>query len=85
MRYYEKEISQNYILKEDSKMNEQNYENIEEVAVKGKPSFKKAGIIAGIATLVGVAAFTISKKRKAKKAAENDIIDDVLIEESDSE
>lgn len=66
-------------------MNEQNYENIEEVAVKRKPSFKKAGIIAGIATLVGVAAFTISKKRKAKKAAENDIIDDVLIEESDSE
>lgn len=66
-------------------MNEQNYENIEEVAVKRKPSFKKAGVIAGIATLVGVAAFTISKKRKAKKAAENDIIDDVLIEESDSE
>ena len=66
-------------------MNEQNYENIEEVAVKRKPSFKKAGIIAGIATLVGIGVITISKKRKAKKAAENDIIDDVLIEESDSE
>ena len=66
-------------------MNEQNYENIvEEVAVKRKPSFKKAGIIAGIVTLVGIGVITISKKRKAKKAAENDIIDDdVLIEDSE--